>query len=567
MLNIDNITRLRINEGTIEKPFVLNEREVQTLVSLASSGNKAIDVRGVVNTETEMISGYANYIIQKAFPHLTILAEVVKDTNWGVTLSQSAVNEGKNVTINCRNIEASSLACMIGDVSLNVTSGTYTVAALKQSLKVDMEHRTLTAPMDKGNTSWVAQIELKFYPKYIENPQENDFVNVNLTVNAVAVTGMQVTVAEVVEVGGSMELGITTLPLNNTKAGSMTYAFTANEGMVSQSGGKYIYYAPQNEAMDNIAATALVNNVTAADANAEVIVSNPFIQLVVESDNEDFNYDAVEATIMRNGVSTTLKNGQKMYVAGNGAETYAVSLPPIYAHKLSAPTSITPLGVKTIVRAFYEEIVPDVYVVYTDGTKEAYGTIEANNFKLKGGSIGLADIDEKVAGVGVISIDATFMIANREETTTKQWSTNTNEQINVGGYPQTTTNTDIVRNYFAGIKNTDAILDHYSSPVAQAAGNSAPAATYCRELTVTVGGMEHEGYLPSIGEMLVFCDNITKVNNLLSKSLVKNTVNMKSGFWWSSCQCSAGSAWCLGNGSPNDNSKANGYRVRPFYAF
>ncbi len=551
----------------MEHPFILTDEEVKTLVKLADMGSDKVDIRGVVNTDTELISGYQNYILTKAFPNLRILATVVKDTNWQVSLSQGAVGEGKTVKINARNIEVSTLKCEIGEVALNVNYGTYTVAALKKSMVIDMEKGEITAPADPFNTGWVATIPLKFYPKYIESPEDDDCQFVTLTVNAVPVTDMRMEVAEAVEIGGTMAINVTALPLNNTKQASTEIAFTCNEGSVRTVGGVHTYYAPNRECEEYIAALALVNGVNAADASASLMVSNPFVKLEITSDNPDFVSEGLEVTLMRDGEQYKLANGQKMNVAGNGSETFAISMPSVYGYKLSVPSSITPQGVKTIISAYYEEIVPDVYVVYADGTKEAYGTIEANNFKLKGGSIGLADIDEKVAGVGVISIDATFMIANREETTSKQWSTNTNEQINVGGYPQTTTNSDVVRNYFAGIKNTDAILDHYSSTGAQAAGNSAPPATYCRELTVTIGGIEYEGYLPSIGEMLVFCDNITKINNLLSKSFVKNTVNMKSDFWWSSCQYDAGNAWCLRNGSPIGFYKTNGGQVLPFYAF
>jgi len=93
---------------------------------------------------------------------------------------------------------------------------------------------------------------------------------------------------------------------------------------------------------------------------------------------------------------------------------------------------------------------------------------------------------------------------------------------------------------------------------------TAPAATYTRAQYLTIGGVDHQGFLGAFGQMYVLAQNYAAVKEIVE--LCGHTCpNFVSGYWWSSSQYNATSACGLGNGGFNGNNKDSAFSVVPFF--
>ena len=113
-----------------------------------------------------------------------------------------------------------------------------------------------------------------------------------------------------------------------------------------------------------------------------------------------------------------------------------------------------------------------------------------------------------------------------------------------------------------GKANTDAIL------TAVVAGTilDAPAAQYCAE-TVFANGQQ--GYLPAVGELQAWQDNMTVINACMDAIGADQVCTLSSGqYTWSSTQKSKGYVYVSNyNGSISEYSKNNNQYARPVSAF
>lgn len=92
-----------------------------------------------------------------------------------------------------------------------------------------------------------------------------------------------------------------------------------------------------------------------------------------------------------------------------------------------------------------------------------------------------------------------------------------------------------------------------------------PAFMYAYNKTVSVAGQTVHGYVLSAGQMQILKDNITDVNAALTY-IGKPTLNINSGYRWSSTEYSGGNAWYLYNGSwYSDGKTYTNYSVLPAY--
>ena len=134
------------------------------------------------------------------------------------------------------------------------------------------------------------------------------------------------------------------------------------------------------------------------------------------------------------------------------------------------------------------------------------------------------------------------LIHPKYATDKKQWSSNTS--VVVPGVPATTDKT-VARLDVNGQANTDAIL------TAVVAGTiaDAPAAQCCAE-TIFANGQQ--GYLPAIGEIQAWQDNITVINVCMD-AIAADYVNSYPKYIWSSTQYSAKQVW-FWNSSNNGSS-------------
>lgn len=115
-----------------------------------------------------------------------------------------------------------------------------------------------------------------------------------------------------------------------------------------------------------------------------------------------------------------------------------------------------------------------------------------------------------------------------------------------------------------GIANTAIIL---SDGVTK--GLATPAATWCSEQTLTIGGKTGKAFLGAFGQLWIWRNVYDTFSTALTKAggTVKE-LNIKSGSWWSSCQSAATHSVYMYNGSFNNaNLKSPSFQCVPLFAF
>ena len=164
---------------------------------------------------------------------------------------------------------------------------------------------------------------------------------------------------------------------------------------------------------------------------------------------------------------------------------------------------------------------------------------------------------------GVVVVDGghVLVVAPTESTTPLLWSS-----AAVSGGGTTTTDRVTAMNDWNGKANTAAQITH-----SEASGTGyAPGFchAYSRVNANGQGLTAGKWWLPSLGEMMMICANMTKINYALS--LIAGATKLIENAYWTSSEYSAPGAWflALGTGSMGYYTKAtNRYRVRPVSAF
>lgn len=114
----------------------------------------------------------------------------------------------------------------------------------------------------------------------------------------------------------------------------------------------------------------------------------------------------------------------------------------------------------------------------------------------------------------------------------------------------------------------DAAIKDYSSStnttkiitIGEKLGVATPAATYCRNQRIVVGGIERSGNLPAFGAIYRVNLNQTKLD-ILCSLLGKTAPAINSGTLWTSCQNNAMQAVLLYNGGYHITAKTTGLSV------
>ncbi len=124
-----------------------------------------------------------------------------------------------------------------------------------------------------------------------------------------------------------------------------------------------------------------------------------------------------------------------------------------------------------------------------------------------------------------------------------------------------------------GSEYTDLILKAAEEMIAAGtapANFTTPAATYCREQTLTIAGVTKKGFLPAYGQLRRLALNFNSLQALynalgIATSTINYTPTVSTGFWWTSCQYSSTNAVDFYNGGFGYRNKSNDYSVLVCY--
>lgn len=175
-----------------------------------------------------------------------------------------------------------------------------------------------------------------------------------------------------------------------------------------------------------------------------------------------------------------------------------------------------------------------VYAIYSDGSLRT-----------------AANADTNAIGVAIITDDCKVII-DKTNTTQSVWDS----QYERNGVISGCTATDYAwMSDFAGVSNTNAIAS---------VANGGEAAKYCRQHSLTIGGVIKQGYLAAAGELFSVSKNSTDINTIMT--IIGGTAFTTNSCWTSTQQQRRSqSAWCLEGLYVSKEDKDDSYYVRPFY--
>ena len=523
-MNLQQLNTFLINEGTESNPFILTDREVDTLyrISVQADAEKH-QIEGWVNTESKSMPSYIKHNLERKFPNLHILATGTSSQAWTVDFVSHSINEGSATKIVVTNLTADSLDYTVTVESLQVTSGIYNETQVLQHFHVDTENAEVSYDKPTSDAGWVASLAVKFKPTYVTEPTPEDYRTVRINVVAVAVTSIEILADDYVGLNGQTDIRVRTLPINNTKdsedhkiALSVTGGGYVAPNQLSGLTGSAVYYAPASGNEVTIGADLHMFGASAIYAAAsKVIAMRATIKASIKEKNGTNPVELKSAYITvtdPDGTETKLKDGESMLVVADGSTTYTVDCVETdnYSGVVDKAT-ITPTDALTIVTATYsEKIYGFTFIFDDDSIEQADDYYEEGKNTIKEEYI--VYLRKHLVALGYRSSNCSFIIPygwiedsfnlSSQGYTYDPLSGPDNSSSKVpslGIYDQNT-----ARFRYDGYEATVKADEYYR----QKGNTSVP--TWARQRKITIGGVVREGYIPSVGELFVLSNGVTK---------------------------------------------------------
>lgn len=542
------------NNGTDESPVTLNAQQLANLVTLAGRDDVSKDVRGHITTSSGTISKYAKYVLNQSFPNLTVHATEQADS-FALAASRTTINEGETSTIIVTGMATSSV-----DFAIEHTiTGRNGIEENAIKSKIRMDGNTLVVDAPQENASWQDNVRIKAKPIYEEWSNTSAIRYVDVTVKAVALSGVTLVGASTIAVGNTEEISVNLIPSNCTKSSGVSFSSTlVSDGSLSVmqpivGNGKIYVTAPAEEC--NLTLTTNVHlfgdeTTIAFYATKQFAVRYPYIQFVVTTDGTFSDISSANPKITLQKVDSedepigepvvltgTVSGSSLVYnygngnVAGDGSETYRVSIDNVQGYTTPNIADIVPNVVITNVSISYSVIQPDVYIVYTDGTEQQYDDFVLN---------GMQFLDNKTPNyIHVVDSRKEFGVAILDELITERFAnTNISDLRNYGL-------DSIALEHSMGMsEKIAALFTHLDATrnnilLSSLFSNVDNIVKTCKEYSIVYEEETRNGYLPSSGEAAIIANNMQKIINIWNSNGVETTMSTDR-IWSSTINESAG---------------------------
>ena len=305
------------------------------------------------------------------------------------------------------------------------------------------------------------------------------------------------------------------------------------------------------------------------------------LQLIIDSNGVlSTSTGVTNVYVTANGVTTTYQTSADGYVEFNiqRNQTYTISVADITGYY--TPTTQTRFANSSIrtIRMIYYAHRTGWYVIWEDSNnnmQETYATDwdTANN--------SLAKAVKFYCSLGHFAIlkDSPWRGSGSSYGGALQWCVQ-NYQFDVnllpnygtaaaaGGDWKTVENTNNIIALADDPTNGYGIVNNWS--MNNELFTYVPAAKWCRNQNITIGGSTYYGSLPSAGMLNIFAtaSNLTDLHSYLTMIGSTYLPPLRSGNWWSSSQYSQPYAWGLNLGSLNYTyNMRNAFQILPFFDF
>lgn len=504
------LQNFRWENGTSQHPVELNQSQLNNLLKLALRENIVSDVRGHITTSSGLITRYTKWQLEQKYEHLVIHAQEVADT-LSIVPVRSTINEGERTNITVTGMTASSVKFRIQHSFRNV----YGISQSAAQARIHMEGNTLIVDEPEENASWIDDVTIQAIPIYEEWSNPETIASCTVTVTAKELTGIVLTAPSACVLGETFGVDVTLVPSTNTKGGHVTLdAECVSDGLLTVRKptvqGTTVYTsAPAEECNLTLTVNAYMfgdlQTVAFTDMVSGIHTMNSYIQFVITTEGTfsditeanikihlqklDSEDEPVELTGTVTGDSLVFEYGGGN-VAGNGIESWRVTVDSVLGYRVTYDSIITPNGVANVYELSYLVVEPDVYMVYSDGTEQPYDDYDVNGV-LQGRT-----------PVCVLLVTGYGSIYLREAPGgARKYSDDNSVNVNI-----VSTDTDT----YNGEENTrrlEAKLSAYTDP-------DVYVIPYVRSKTFVLNGVTMQGYVLSIKECYDVRNNRDKIDLL-----------------------------------------------------
>ena len=504
------LNTVKLSGGTAENPVVLSARQINGLIALYKDSNVTKDCSGYVKAASDKLTKSEYIYIQNL--GFTIVDTVTTPDQFTLyAANNNIVYEGKSVQLYSTGIDIKDLVLKVAVHEIIISYGSISEEVIKSRIHIS-ETGLVTVDNAEENATWQDIITIQAYPSF--DPTNIVLISNPITIKGIAMSGVNITAAKSVIVGGRINVEVNILPADHSKNNYRLDVF-ANDGTLNNN----IYIAPTYKVETAIVAECFLfgGNLATFHVEKRVSVKTPVIICEIKDKDGEEVYGAyISVTDGATQIITQLANGESMTAVLNRTYTIEAFVPEGYT-KAIYPENITPREVETILTATYYPVQVGVMAVFEDGSYISYDEWI---------DLSLPDKNEEgylLIGPGYIFDNGeSFLIASNPKIT--KWYPTV---LNVDSVDSHSTSGDDSISIDGAIKNTNTI---YSIAKNNGYNSNDCAAIYCKETKLIINSKEIDGHLMSNNEAYAIKNNISKINEI--RIFVKlQEINKPDNIW------------------------------------
>ena len=503
------LNTVKLNGGTAGNPVVLSARQINGLIALYKDSNVTKDCSGYVKAASGKLTKSEYIYIQNL--GFTIVDTVTTPDKFTLyAANNNILYEGKSVQLYSTGIDIKDLVLSVAIHEIVINSGAISEEVIKNRIHIS-ETGLVTVDDAEENATWKDVITIQAYPSF--DPTNKVLISNPITIKGVAMSGVNITVASSVIIGGRLNVEVNILPEDHSKNNYRLSVF-ANDGTISNN----TYIAPTYKVETAIVAECFLfgGNLATFHVEKKVSVKTPVIICdIKDKDGEEVPGAYLSITDGANQIITQLANGESMTAVLNRTYFIEAFVPEGYT-KAIYPETITPKEVETIVTATYYPVQLGVFAYFDNGEYIHYDEWAAlglpkehNGGSLLGASVQTEDL--KMIGLFESIVMLPIYTDNTTEITIGKIKENDAMYIT---QEQTRTISDSIAKFISNLNDTQE-LAHVK------AYNS----------VYTINGTKYRGRLPNVEEVKIIIANRDNIKTILS-SINKSTIDYGTIYIW-----------------------------------
>lgn len=502
------LNTVKLSGGTTENPVVLSARQINGLIALYKDSNVTKDCSGYVKAASGKLTKSEYIYIQNL--GFTIVDTVTTPDKFTLyAANNNILYEGKSVQLYSTGIDIKDLVLSVAIHEIVINSGAISEEVIKSRIHIS-ETGLVTVDDAEENATWQDVITIQAYPSF--DPTNKVLISNPITIKGVAMSGVNITVASSVIIGGRLNVEVKVLPEDHSKNNYRLSVF-ANDGTINNN----TYIAPTYKVETAIIAECFLfgGNIATFHVEKKVSVKTPVIICdIKDKDGEEVPGAYISVTDGANQIITQLANGESMTAVLNRTYTIEAFVPEGYT-KAIYPETITPREVETIVTATYFPLQLGVFAYFDNGEYIHYDEWIALGLPKEHNGGSLIGASVQAEGLKMIGLFESFVNlpiypdAFIEIPVGKVAASD----LEIISQEQTRIISDAVAEYISNINDTQE-LAHVK------AYNS----------IYTINGNEHRGRLPNSKEIQFIManpDNIKTICSSINKNIFSNYANNK----------------------------------------